>query len=453
MKYRIKNIRRESWVETEEKLFRPAEDVAPIILPEEEPVKESVDEIYIIPDEEPEAKSEETVLFTPPLQNVSGQPKEEKKPLIPFLKTKESKIMAALIGGFALLLIIFIVVVLCLGPGNKTNDDDDQPNDSNVTAGHTHDYKTIIVKDATCTEDGAVIEECSVCKYSAEGEQTVDALGHKWKTDKNKTVEATCEEDGELHRVCERCKLTETETQQAKGHTWIETDTTEATCTEEGETKSRCTNCDEKKTETEPKKEHDLADPVRTEPTCAAEGKEVATCNDCGKEEVTLIEKLPHDLEPATCESGEKCKNCGEEVSEPLGHEYESNVCTVCGKDQDYGNTANNITVGEEMQIGTGISLYAKDYSLSSGKLTLNITVTVTAKFTTEEYYFTPDKITVTNPDGSNAAVAAAADLFDLPSSGSVNGSITVADAGKGEYILNILGEDNIYHTCHITVE
>ncbi len=452
MKYRIKNIRRESWVETEEKLFRPAEDVAPIILPEDEPIQEITDEIYIIPDEEPEAKAEETVLFTPPLPPVNEQPKEEKKPLIPFLKTKESKIMAGLIGGFALLLVIFIIVVLCLGPENNTSDDE-QPNGSNNTTTHIHDYKTIIIKEVTCTEEGAVIEECSICKYSAEGEQTVDALGHKWKTDKNKTVEATCEEDGEIHRECERCKLTESEVQPAKGHTWIETGTTEATCTEEGETKLRCTNCDKKETKTEPKKEHELSDPVRTEPTCDKEGKEVATCTVCGKEEVTLIEKLPHETEPATCESGEKCKVCGEEVSEPLGHKFEDDQCTVCGTVLGYTGTASNITVGEKMQIGTGISLYAESYDLSSGKLTINITITVTDKFTTEKYYFTPDKISVTAPDGSNAALVADGALFNLPAQGSVSGSIIVDEIGSGEYVLNILGENNIYHTCRVTIE
>lgn len=487
MKYRIKSIRREGWVETEEKLFRPAEEVTPVVIPDET-VGDGEAEIYIIPDEEPATESDDTVIFTPPAPAApEKQPEKngEKKPLFPFLKTKESKVIAGVIGGFALLLIIFIIVVVAMSSG----DGGDNVDGGNNT-GHTHVFQTIVDTQATCTEKGITKEKCSVCGFTT-GEESVDALGHKWKKDESNSEDATCEKEGKEVRQCERCgeKETvtleplehdweedftnqatcekdgtivktckncgkkETEEQQAKGHTWIETTSTEATCEKEGEINFRCASCEEKKTEVTAKKEHDLSDPVRTEPTCEKEGSEVATCRTCGNEVVTTIEKLPHELEPATCETGEKCKVCGEEVSEPLGHKYVNGTCTVCGKDQDYGNTGNSITVGEEMQIGTGISLYAKDYSVDSGKLTINVTVTVTAKFTAEEYYFTPDKISVTNPDGSNAAVVTSGSLFNLPSSGSVSGSVTVADAGKGEYVLHILGEDDIYHTCHVIIE
>ena len=332
MKYRIKKIRREGWAETEDKLFRPVEDVTPVV-PETAELPEGEDEIYIIDDDTSDTEDEGTVVFTPPTpaNSAKGSPFD-------ILKTKEGKLIAALVGGFAVLLILFTVIVIALSGGEEPDN-----NAGSSSTDHAHNYQTIVDKKATCTDKGVTKEKCSICGYIT-GEETVDALGHKWKVDDKNSKEATCEEAGVEARECERCSeketvtleptehdwkedhsdqatceedgtvvktcktcgKRETETQQAKGHTWIQTTTEEATCETEGKINFRCASCTETKTEVTAKKEHELSDPVRTEPTCALEGKEVAFCSLCKKNVTVVIEKLPHDLESATCESGEK---------------------------------------------------------------------------------------------------------------------------------------------------
>lgn len=73
-----------------------------------------------------------------------------------------------------------------------------------------HSWQGVVVRDATCEENGRLFEICSRCGDSYKGEYA-DATGHKmgdWITDK----EPTTDSEGSRHKECEHCgKTLETE--------------------------------------------------------------------------------------------------------------------------------------------------------------------------------------------------------------------------------------------------
>lgn len=102
---------------------------------------------------------------------------------------------------------------------------------------HQHsvaEVKEEVVKEATCTEKGA-INEADVCKCGEVlGSQLVEteALGHDW-SDWTITKEATEYETGEKTRKCTRCGIEETETIMPSWHTHVIVYVSEVPATEE----------------------------------------------------------------------------------------------------------------------------------------------------------------------------------------------------------------------------
>ena len=118
-----------------------------------------------------------------------------------------------------------------------------------LPAAHTYG-DPVIVKEATCTEDGEAEYTCTVCGYKTT--ETIEALGHDIsETQVEGTyVAPTCTEDGYYMAVksCTRCDENFGEEKvivaNLGGHVWGETKViTESTCSEAGEGEHTCTVC------------------------------------------------------------------------------------------------------------------------------------------------------------------------------------------------------------------
>lgn len=164
---------------------------------------------------------------------------------------------------------------------------------------------------------------------------------HEWKT---YTIrEATCEEDGLVLEVCTRCgELKETATPK-NGHKY-EISTVDAACTSPGYTVKECSVCGDRHiTHITNALGHDYASKV-TEPTCTKMGYTTYTCTRCGDSyHSDYTEAIGHkpgdwivDQEPTTDSEGSKhkeCENCGETLeTQPIEKIYKQD--TTNGKGQ-----------------------------------------------------------------------------------------------------------------------
>lgn len=147
---------------------------------------------------------------------------------------------------------------------------------------HLHDYETVFVKNATCTEEGKKHDVCKICGKITK-ESVVEKKPHTY-VDKIEK-EATCYTEGEKHSVCSSCGDTVVVTIEKLPHSY-----TEATCTN-------------------PK-----------------------TCRICG---VTQGNKKEHDYVTSSCFSPATCKNCGTTSGNAPGHTFSGLKCTKCGKQYD----------------------------------------------------------------------------------------------------------------------
>lgn len=164
-----------------------------------------------------------------------------------------------------------------------------------LSVGHEHDFTGAgeIIKEASCTEKGILLVECSSEYCTATREFETEALGHV----ENTTVvqPATCTEAGSQVTVCERCQeeLSREEI-PATGHQWSEWKTTKAaTWDTQGEESRSCANCQEKETRpiaalSENHTEHvfDEEGIVTKTPTCTEAGEKTYKCLTEGCEEV-----------------------------------------------------------------------------------------------------------------------------------------------------------------------
>ena len=190
-----------------------------------------------------------------------------------------------------------------------------------------HDYVETVVKEATCTEDGLVSLECSLCGDRVE--ETVTAAGHV--EEEIPEVEATCTQEGSTAGTrCTVCGevLSSCEVIPALGHQEIEDEAVDATCTQEGKTAgSHCAVCGEVLTPQEiiPALGHQVEQVEDIAATCTEDGFiNEARCVVCGAvvREEAVIPALGHQTEElaavaATCEkdgltAGSQCKVCGE---------------------------------------------------------------------------------------------------------------------------------------------
>lgn len=175
----------------------------------------------------------------------------------------------------------------------------------------------VIVKEATCTEDGLRTQTCANCGDVKK--EVLPKVDHTW-NEGEITKQPTCTEDGSRLFTCTVCGDTKTEVIPALGHAWSDWDIKDSTCGQEGEKTRHCTRtgCTATETVKIPASEnHNWNDGVVTkEATCTEQGEVTYTCNDCGHTKVEKTPALGHDLkevilkQPTCSESGLKAMVC-----------------------------------------------------------------------------------------------------------------------------------------------
>ncbi|WP_400225244.1 hypothetical protein [Methanomethylophilus alvi] len=227
---------------------------------------------------------------------------------------------------------------------------------------HAWSFKETL-KEATCSETGSELHECSVChatktelvpmqehtftdwmENDANTHKNVCSIcgyvkteSHDW--DEGTVTGATCTEDGTITYECKTCDATKTETIEAKGHSfgnWIEVgDHHERTC-------SNCQNVEEE--------DHEWGEgKVVSEPTCAERGEKTYTCSTCDATKTEIVGATGHSFGDWTEKDGNEhtriCSKCqtseteahswnnGEITLEPTCTENGTNTytCTYCG--------------------------------------------------------------------------------------------------------------------------
>ena len=152
-------------------------------------------------------------------------------------------------------------------------------------------WEYVMSFNATCTEAGYHVFECSICharKYVENPD--APAYGHNW--GKWITVKAaTCTAPGQKKRTCEECHKTETQSIPAAGHSWGAWSLWKpATCTEAGKEGRVCSVC----------KQFEMRDikplghkwgtwEVMVPPNHGQSGSERRFCNVCGEDETREI--------------------------------------------------------------------------------------------------------------------------------------------------------------------
>lgn len=165
------------------------------------------------------------------------------------------------------------------------------------SSGHNYLPKEETRKQPTCTEEGSVEIECSVCG-DVKTEKT-DKLDHSFGE-----YQA---DDGKHWKECEVCHY-----KNEGNHNYVEltAERKTATCQEEGYRKEKCTACQHVKTTVLPKTQHQYSldpDDFR-DSTCTVHGYHVNVCSVCNDRQVVEEELAPHTLDyygeqPATDEA------------------------------------------------------------------------------------------------------------------------------------------------------
>ena len=203
-----------------------------------------------------------------------------------------------------------------------------------------HDYKTgpIVVREASCSQDGIIEAEC---RYCGEIRELIPALGHDIT---EHITEATCAAEGEIVSVCSRCGATvERKSLPKASHSYGKeiVIVKEPTCIESGSCYVTCSVCKDKLLrELPPTGKHTAGNETRVtrEASCTEDQYIISVCIYCGSD-IPETEKpkqgtaLGHDFQtwktitPATCVvAGQKssvCSRCGAEgllEIDPMGH-------------------------------------------------------------------------------------------------------------------------------------
>lgn len=194
------------------------------------------------------------------------------------------------------------------------------------------------VTPATCKAEGSVEYTCTRdnCGEKRTVVIGIDKDAHKYKTTVN---QASCTDDGSVITECTLCGNTTTVTIPAKGHTFTGAETTvkDATCTENGEKTVKCANCAVTETVIIPKLGHKMVAGKAVAPTCTSSGYTPYTCeNGCSESykvyDATVVKHNYVKVEnssTATCLDGGtitmKCSLCSDEIKAAvpaLGHSY-----------------------------------------------------------------------------------------------------------------------------------
>ena len=160
---------------------------------------------------------------------------------------------------------------------------------------------------ATCTETGLTAgSHCSRCGLVIEAQDETPALGHEYTA---AVTAPTCTAEGYTTHTCVRCGDSYVDTNvEALGHEWEKDEerSVEPTCQATGSDAYVCTRCGERKREKLDKIGH-IYSSTYVAPTCTEAGYYTYVCTMCGNSYV----------EPG---------------DDPLGHHYENGVCVICGE-------------------------------------------------------------------------------------------------------------------------
>ena len=180
----------------------------------------------------------------------------------------------------------------------------------------------VIVKEATCTEEGLRTQTCANCGDVKK--EVLPKVDHTW-NEGEVSKQPTCTEAGERTFTCTVCGDTKTEVITATGHAWSDWEVkTPATCETEGQEERHCTNegCTEVEFKVIPALGHDLKEAIVKEPTCGETGLKNVTCSRCDykEENVEIPATGEHKFGEWIVTKEPSCGNAGEETR----------TCDVC---------------------------------------------------------------------------------------------------------------------------
>ncbi len=149
----------------------------------------------------------------------------------------------------------------------------------------------------TCTNPGLDSRFCSSCGYAYSEEKPETGHGHDSGV---VTKEATCFAPGEITYTCHCGDIYTEEISQLK-HSFIHYDAKESTCAEQGNYEYYyCKNCE----------------------LCYKSDDLTLGKDDAIDPYIPTTDHTPDELNPATCETPQLCKVCGQQVKPALGHDY-----------------------------------------------------------------------------------------------------------------------------------
>ena len=205
----------------------------------------------------------------------------------------------------------------------------------NYTKATGHNYKAIIIREATCKQGGLKLNLCDKC--GSFFEESTPTGEHKYKTEK---IQPTCRNVGYTNHICEICGNSYiTDMTPIISHAY-ERITKEPTCTDKGYTTSTCTMCGLNYVSdyTEPTG-HDWDEGHSvTSSTCTADGVIEYRCKNTGCKEKMIKAESATGHTPgkeATCTEPQTCEKCSTVLELPKGHSYSEKIvaptCTAMG--------------------------------------------------------------------------------------------------------------------------
>lgn len=245
-----------------------------------------------------------------------------------------------------------------------------------------HSYDDgVVVKEATCAEEGEVLFTCDDC--GKEYTESVEVIPHTYDSGAI-TTEPTCTETGIRTYTCTVCAHEKTEVVAKAEHTAKTVAAVAATCETVGYTEwSYCADCNAVLV---PKKEiaalgHTEVADKAVAATCTTAGKTAGShCGTCGETLTaqTVVQALGHTPvtvagKSPTCTetgltNGSKCETCGEVFTAQteiaaLGH-TDGAVCETCGFIPDLTAFVSNSDNYDLVEVSVGESAIGNVYRI-----------------------------------------------------------------------------------------
>ena len=184
---------------------------------------------------------------------------------------------------------------------------------------HRGPFTYVLIKSATCTEDGSQDKYCSACGQKI-GNEPIIHIGHQYEEVLNTVTPATCTTSGlrqkkSICRVCGYQQSVTDETIPPLGHDYGDWFVTKApTCTEKGEQTRICSrDASHKETRDVAATGHKWGDwAVTTKPTCTEKGVETRVCaNDPSHKETRDVPAIGHDYDSGKVTKAPNCAKPG----------------------------------------------------------------------------------------------------------------------------------------------